>query len=113
MARWINRRKYSDLVLRECPQNSTAIHVDMSEAKIGSNFLLGWITNYMIDKYGFAQFEEKMSDLINKNINIVIDNIMGADDDSLLNPGILIMFGNEISDLPENWGVIITHAIEY
>lgn len=89
------------------------IHLSAKGSSLGSHYVTGSLVHYLANQYGFENVGIWMQKLGKESTIIYVDDILEANDDDLLNPGILIMLGADAANsiLP-NWKIIFTKCIE-
>ena len=75
------------------------IIIDMTGMSIGGHSLVGYLAKHHIDALNSDESHR-----------VILQNIMNADSSSICSPGIMMMFGYELNDLPDNWEIIVADA---
>lgn len=95
-----------------CPPENV-IHISAKNASLGAHYVSGAILHYLAEKYGQSNVGYELERLAHAPAVIYIDDILNANDDDLLNPGVLIMVGSDIArSMSPYWKVIFTKCIE-
>lgn len=97
----------------DCPPENV-IHISAKDASLGAHYVSGSILHFLAEKYGHKNVGYELERLAHEPALIYVDDIIHANDDDPLNPGVLIMLGADIArSMSPYWKVIFTKCIEY
>lgn len=93
------------------PDWEESVVIDMNGVSFGDHFVNGFLVHYLKKKGDLNTLWEKME---KSRVTILIDNIMKANSDDLLSPGILLKLGAEaesiIREFPA-WKIVFIDSI--
>lgn len=89
------------------------IHISLKGQLIGSHFITGTIMHYCIDQVGYGECGDMLNKLSQKKVIFFFDDLLEADGNDILNPGLMVQMGAEaVEFMSPKWSFIFTKCIE-
>lgn len=113
------QKKYIDYTVygkdfQKTEEVPTHIRISMKGESIGAHFITGLIANYIAKNHGgFSEVGSVMSEMSKHKTHFYFDDLLKANEDDLINPGVMVMLGADAASfMPDKWAYTFTNCIE-